>query len=153
MHTIHAILQISVLAPHLAPRITSGDRYCRVWMSFVKCWFVQQAFPKSAILTDMIPISGNSSFSPDLSSVIPDISLAIASLMRFLLSVTYSAILNPIFENLRCSLSSCIAGFGIVALLGSGGRVQTAVLRHPCRTHEFAQRTLAVCFTSDRLSQ
>ena len=35
-HTIAAILQTSVLAPHLAPRITSGDRYCRVWMSFVK---------------------------------------------------------------------------------------------------------------------
>ena len=34
--TIAAILQTSVLAPHLAPRITSGDRYCRVWMSFVK---------------------------------------------------------------------------------------------------------------------
>ena len=35
-HTIAAMLQTSVLAPHLAPRITSGDRYCRVWMSFVK---------------------------------------------------------------------------------------------------------------------
>ena len=34
--TIAAILQTSVLAPHLAPRITSGDRYCRVWISFVK---------------------------------------------------------------------------------------------------------------------
>jgi len=34
--TIAAILQTSVLAPHLAPRMTSGERYCRVWMSFVK---------------------------------------------------------------------------------------------------------------------
>ena len=31
-----AILQTSVLAPHLLPRMTSGDLYCRVWMSFVK---------------------------------------------------------------------------------------------------------------------
>ena len=35
-HTIAAILHTSVLAPHLAPSITSGERYCRVWMSFVK---------------------------------------------------------------------------------------------------------------------
>lgn len=34
--TIAAILQTSVLAPHLDPKITSGDRYCLVWMSFVK---------------------------------------------------------------------------------------------------------------------
>lgn len=34
--TIAAILQTSVLAPHLAPKMTSGDRYCRVWISFVK---------------------------------------------------------------------------------------------------------------------
>ena len=34
--TIEAMLHTSVLAPHLAPRMTSGDRYCLVWMSFVK---------------------------------------------------------------------------------------------------------------------
>jgi hypothetical protein len=34
--TIAAILHTSVLAPHFAPRITSGDRYCLVWISFVK---------------------------------------------------------------------------------------------------------------------
>ena len=34
--TIAAILQTSVLAPHFAPRMTSGERYCLVWMSFVK---------------------------------------------------------------------------------------------------------------------
>jgi hypothetical protein len=28
--TMAAILQISVLAPHLAPRMTSGERYCLV---------------------------------------------------------------------------------------------------------------------------
>ena len=27
IHTMHAILHTSVLAPHFAPRITSGDRY------------------------------------------------------------------------------------------------------------------------------
>ena len=36
IRTMAAILHTSVLAPHLAPSITSGDRYCRVWMSFVK---------------------------------------------------------------------------------------------------------------------
>lgn len=30
IHTIQAILQISVLAPHFAPKMTSGDLYCRV---------------------------------------------------------------------------------------------------------------------------
>lgn len=49
-----AILHTSVLAPHLEPKITSGDRYWRVWMSFVKWCDTQQAFPKSAILTLMI---------------------------------------------------------------------------------------------------
>ena len=36
VRTIAAILHTSVLAPHFAPRMTSGDRYCRVCMSFVK---------------------------------------------------------------------------------------------------------------------
>lgn len=31
-----AMLHTSVLAPHFAPRMTSGERYCLVWMSFVK---------------------------------------------------------------------------------------------------------------------
>ena len=53
-HTIADILQTSVLAPHFAPRITSGERYCRVWISFVKWWPTQQAFPRSAILTDIV---------------------------------------------------------------------------------------------------
>ncbi len=34
--TIHATLQISALGPHFAPRMTSGHRYCLVWMSSVK---------------------------------------------------------------------------------------------------------------------
>ena len=53
-HTIAAILQTSVLAPHFAPNMTSGERYCLVWISFVKWWPVQHAFPKSAILTEMM---------------------------------------------------------------------------------------------------
>src|SRR5688500_2741122 len=52
--TIDAILQISVLAPHRAPRITSGDRYCRVWISLVKWWPTQHALPRSAIFTDIV---------------------------------------------------------------------------------------------------
>ncbi len=52
-----AILQTSVLAPHLEPRITSGERYCRVWISFVKWWPTQQAFPRSAIFTDIVSIA------------------------------------------------------------------------------------------------
>lgn len=52
--TIAAILHTSVLAPHFAPSMTSGERYWRVWMSFVKWWPTQQALPRSAILTDII---------------------------------------------------------------------------------------------------
>ena len=29
--------------PHFAPKITSGQRYCRVWISSVKCCSVQVA--------------------------------------------------------------------------------------------------------------
>lgn len=76
------MLQTSVLAPHFAPRITSGERYCLVWMSFVKWWFTQQAFPRSAILTLMTSKACKSSaflFSPveeelDLSREIPETS-------------------------------------------------------------------------------
>lgn len=35
-HTIAAMLHTSVLAPHFEPRMTSGDRYWRVWISLVK---------------------------------------------------------------------------------------------------------------------
>lgn len=31
--------------------ITSGERYCRVWMSSLKCLCVQQAFPRSTMST------------------------------------------------------------------------------------------------------
>ena len=67
MLTIDAMLHTSVLAPHLAPRMTSGDRYCLVWMSFVKWWLTQQALPRSAIFTLMISrLNGSSTlrFSP-----------------------------------------------------------------------------------------
>ncbi len=80
-----AMLHTSVLAPHLAPRITSGERYWRVWMSLVKWWFTQQAFPRSAILTLIMSQACMSSalrFSPAvergvaaLSSEMPDTSL------------------------------------------------------------------------------
>lgn len=86
--TIAAILQTSVLAPHFAPRITSGDRYCLVWISLVKWCDTQHALPKSAILTLMIgPLRFRFLFSPadaapppDLSREIPDTSLVRSSL-------------------------------------------------------------------------
>lgn len=64
---MEAMLHTSVLAPHLAPRMTSGDRYCLVWISFVKWWLTQQALPRSAILTLMTSsLNGSSAlrFSP-----------------------------------------------------------------------------------------
>lgn len=91
--TIAAILQTSVLAPHLLPRITSGDLYCLVWMSLVKWWPTQQALPRSAILTEMVSMDTSSaSLSAvvasvsgfdgllDLSRLMPDISLVKRSL-------------------------------------------------------------------------
>lgn len=88
---MQAMLQTSVLAPHLAPRMTSGDRYCLVWMSFVKWWFVQHAFPRSAILTLITSKACGSSalrLSPveadellDLSSEMPDTSRERMSLL------------------------------------------------------------------------
>lgn len=87
-----AMLQTSVLAPHFAPRMTSGDRYCRVWMSLVKWWLTQHALPRSAILTLIMSKACASSalrFSPadvvvdedeDLSRDMPDTSLVRRSL-------------------------------------------------------------------------
>ena len=46
-NTRHAADQTSAAVPYLAPRITSGHRYCRVWMSCVNCLYVQHAFPRS----------------------------------------------------------------------------------------------------------
>ena len=87
-----AILQTSVLAPHLAPRMTSGERYCLVWISFVKWWLTQQALPRSAIFTLMTSREYESSaflFSPDdtdellaLSREIPETSLVRRSLSK-----------------------------------------------------------------------
>lgn len=77
------MLQTSVLAPHLAPRITSGDRYCRVWMSLVKWWLTQQAFPRSAILTEIFSKAGffGAAFSDEfLSNEMPEMSLLKMSL-------------------------------------------------------------------------
>ena len=46
-NTRHATDQTSAAVPYLAPRITSGHRYCRVWISCVNCLYVQHAFPRS----------------------------------------------------------------------------------------------------------
>lgn len=88
--TMAAMLHTSVLAPHFEPSITSGDRYCLVWISFVKWWFTQQALPRSAILTLMTsrPKSSAFRFSPvddddeleDLSREMPDTSFVRRSL-------------------------------------------------------------------------
>jgi hypothetical protein len=51
--TIADALQISTLVPHLAPKMASGERYCLVWISFVKWRSIQLALPRSAILTVM----------------------------------------------------------------------------------------------------
>jgi hypothetical protein len=87
MLTIAAMLHTSVLAPHFAPRITSGERYWRVWMSFVKWWPTQHALPRSAILTEMVSKAVASScffFSEDvvgpLSSEMLEMSLVKTSL-------------------------------------------------------------------------
>ena len=37
--------------------MTSGERYCRVWISLVKWWLTQQALPRSAIFTDIVSIA------------------------------------------------------------------------------------------------
>lgn len=85
---MQAILQTSVLAPHLPPRMTSGDRYCRVWMSLVKWCDTQHALPRSAIFTLMMgPFRFRFFLSlagllpaPGLSKEIPDTSLVRISL-------------------------------------------------------------------------
>jgi hypothetical protein len=96
LRTMAAMLHTSVLAPHLAPRMTSGERYWRVWMSLVKWWLTQQAFPRSAILTLIMSQACMSSalrFSPVvesgdvlLSSEMPETSL-----------VRISAVLSRVF--------------------------------------------------------
>ena len=49
--TIQARDQISASGPYGKHIIASGDLYCLVWISSVKCLSTQQAFPRSAILT------------------------------------------------------------------------------------------------------
>ena len=48
--TMQARLQMSAVVSYSAPRITSGERYCRVWMSLLKCSLIQHELPRSAIL-------------------------------------------------------------------------------------------------------
>ena len=74
--TTYATLHISALVPHFAPRITSGQRYCRIWISSVKWCSVHVAnnrpqhgwavtndndmpFPRSAILTVILSFPSN----------------------------------------------------------------------------------------------
>jgi hypothetical protein len=54
---MHPTLQISAVASHSAPRMTSGQRYCRVWMFSVKCFQQYDAFPRSPILTWIVSFS------------------------------------------------------------------------------------------------
>lgn len=109
--TMAAILQTSVLAPHLAPRITSGDLYCLVWISSVKWWFTQQALPKSAILTLIISEAWASSalrFSPvvadgvDLSSDMLETSRVSISLR-----VLASEFVGTLFRSTYAVFSAC----------------------------------------------
>lgn len=113
-HTMLAILQTSVLAPHLAPRMTSGDLYCLVWMSLVKWWFTQHALPRSAILTLMMltshALSSALRLSPveavevlDLSREIPDTSLDSTSL-----EMSVSQLRRPVVRHLRALLPSLL---------------------------------------------
>lgn len=102
LHTIAAILQTSVLAPHLLPRITSGDLYCLVWMSLVKWWPTQHALPRSAILTEIVSKARSSTiFSPEVSvfeeEVVLDLSRLIpeTSLVKRSLDYTSVAIMQP----------------------------------------------------------
>jgi hypothetical protein len=49
--TMQAMDHMSTGVEYLAPTMASSDRYCRVWMSSVKCLWVQHALPKSTIFT------------------------------------------------------------------------------------------------------
>lgn len=112
-----AMLHTSVLAPHFEPSITSGDRYCLVWISFVKWWFTQQALPKSAILTLMTskPKSSAFRFSPvdddeeleDLSREMPDTSFVRRSLKPRKLSVRATTASNRAVR-LKCQFRSLL---------------------------------------------
>jgi len=109
--TIAAILQTSVLAPHFAPRITSGERYCLVWMSFVKWCPTQHALPKSAILTEIISMPSGSSFSNSsvgctcavLPKSIPETLLARMSLEKKLALENQGFTITPFIDTLTQS--------------------------------------------------
>jgi hypothetical protein len=66
--------------------MTSGERYCLVWISFVKWWLTQHAFPRSAILTLIFSNAGSeggwgfSAVEELLSNDMPDTSLLNMSL-------------------------------------------------------------------------
>jgi hypothetical protein len=77
---MHAHDQISAEVSYLAPINTSGLLYCLVWISVAKWWWVQQAFPKSAILT----LNPFSSFGP-----LSKISLLLITLKRSLILFFY----------------------------------------------------------------
>mmetsp|Transcript_112090 Transcript_112090/g.317460 ORF Transcript_112090/g.317460 Transcript_112090/m.317460 type:complete len:231 (+) Transcript_112090:677-1369(+) len=54
---MHAALHTSAVWSHSAPMITSGDLYCRVWISLVTFRFTWQPFPKSASLAKTLDVS------------------------------------------------------------------------------------------------
>lgn len=122
-----AMLQTSVLAPHLLPKMTSGDRYWRVWMSFVKWCPTQQAFPRSAILTEIFSNARSGVFSADfsfedvdcLSRLMSDTSLV----RRSLCSVSNTHYLLRELD-LRCLLAL------LLHVILAGGGLQAEALCH-----------------------
>lgn len=63
MRTKQATLQMSARAPQsLRPMMASGDRYWRVWISSVKCFFEGVALPRSAILMEISGTAQGRSF-------------------------------------------------------------------------------------------
>jgi hypothetical protein len=124
-----AMLHTSVLAPHLLPRMTSGERYCRVWMSFVKWCPTQQALPRSAILTEI--------FSKEMSGVCSaDLGLGVLDLSR-LMSET-SLVRRSLGKSVRQHMIGA-AGYvrGLFALLldvvVTGGGLEAQTLGHGLR--------------------
>jgi hypothetical protein len=117
--TIAAILHTSVLAPHLLPRMTSGDLYCLVWMSFVKWCPTQQAFPRSAILTEMVSNAASAACSRSvfdeallfLSRLMPDTSFVRRSLVHVSVCQTIHLITTyAVFSRCFCTSSSPAEG-------------------------------------------
>ena len=54
---MHATDHTSAGVEYLEPKITSGHRYCRVWISCVNCLYVQHALPRSTTRHSIASIS------------------------------------------------------------------------------------------------